>query len=66
MTKLILNDVILFMNILKSRQNKDQNLNNNNNNDNNNDNNEKLYNHFVCYATVVYNEAGAPLYILNI
>ena len=44
MTKLILNDLILFKKILKSRQNKDQNLsnNNNNNNDNNNNNNEPI------------------------
>ena len=39
MTKLIQNDLILFKKILKSRQNKDQNLNNNNNNNNDNNNN---------------------------
>ena len=38
MTKLIQNDLILFKKILKSRQNKDQNLNKNNNNNNDNDN----------------------------
>ena len=34
MTKFIQNDLILLKKILKSRQNKDQNLNNNNNNNN--------------------------------
>ena len=47
MTKLIQNDLILFKKILKSRQNKDQNLNNNNNNNDNNNNEHEPIEHNI-------------------